>query len=292
MLGNALFEKECYDEALQAYDKALELCPSYWSVWASKGNCLLSLERFEEALPCFETALADVPDEYAWWNSRGVVLHRLGRDDEALECYRKALDLCPDYVLALSNMADVYMKHRAIDKAEELYMKAYSIGNRPSDLLSATKCMYISHRFEEMVQSLLTLLPVAKQEGLDVAYRLGVAYKNLQQYEEAIRYFKLQLETSQDGFYSSACWFNIALCEKELKHLNQAEATLKKALELFDSDEEKAMCHFVLGELYLEREQYRHALEHLDQAVALDPEIEDYAAARKVVIRRIKQSNK
>ena len=44
--------------------------------------------------------------------------------------------------------------------------------------------------------------------------------------------------------------------------------------------------------LYLEQKQYSQALEQLEQAVALDPEIEDYAAARKVVIRRIKQSNK
>ena len=100
------------------------------------------------------------------------------------------------------------------------------------------------------------------------------------------------METSHDGSDNSACWFQLALCEKKLKHLDEAENSMKKALELFDSDEEKAMCHFSLGELYLEREQYTQALAHFDQAAALDPEIDDYAEARKVALSHIKRNRK
>ena len=292
MLGDALLETGHPEKALPQYEKVIKLDPDYMSALGSKAYCLLLLERYEEALRCYEVVSREVDDDHEYWNCMGVTLHHLQRDDEALDCYQKALDLKPDYLLALRNMADVYLKYKQCDTAEELYLKAYRIGNRPADLFAATLCMYMTHRYEEMVQPLLSLLPVAKEEGLSVAYRLAVAYKNLHQYEEAIRYYKLQMETSQDGSDNSACWFQLALCEKKLKHLDEAENSMKKALELFDSDEEKAMCHFSLGELYLERKQYTQALDHFDQAAALDPEIDDYAEARKVALSHVKRNRK
>lgn len=189
-------------------------------------------------------------------------------------------------------MADVYLRHKLCDRAEELYLKAYRIGHRPSDLFSATQCMYMTRRYEEMVQPLLSLLPVAKEEGLAVAYRLAVAYKNLQQYEEAIRYYKLQMETSPDDADSGACWFNIALCERDMGNYPQARVAMRKVLKLFDSDEEKAMCYYGLGELCLEQKQYKQALDCFDRAVALDPEVDDYAKARKLAMSHMKRSRK
>ncbi len=232
MLGDALLETGHPEKALPQYEKVIKLDPDYLSALGSKGYCLLLLERYEEALRCYEVVTREVDDDHEFWNCMGVTLHHLQRDDEALDCYQKALDLKPDYLLALRNMADVYLKYKQCDTAEELYLKAYRIGNRPADLFAATLCMYMTHRYEEMVQPLLSLLPVAKEEGLSVAYRLAVAYKNLHQYEEAIRYYKLQMETSQDGSDNSACWFQLALCEKKLKHLDEAENSMKKALEL------------------------------------------------------------
>jgi tetratricopeptide (TPR) repeat protein len=294
MLGIAMLETGHPDKALPQYEQVIKLDPDDWAALGSKGYCLLLMGRYKEALKCYEKVTREVDDDHEYWNCMGVALHKLKRDDEALKCYQKALELYPEYAVAISNIADVHCDRKEYPQAEMLYRKAYGLDpeNRRSDLFSVALCMFNTKRFADMVPLLQPLLPYAKEDEQNYAILIGVSYKNLQQYEEAIRYFKMQLENSQDGPYSSACWFNIALCEKELKHLNEAEATLKKALELFDSDEEKAMCHFGLGELYLEQKQYSQALEHLDQAVALDPEIEDYAAAREVAIRRIEQSQK
>lgn len=292
LLGNALVETGKLEEALEQYSRALELCPTYWSVWANKGYVLLLLERFDEALPCYEQATSHVEDDAAYWNCQGVALHRLQRDDEALACYQRALEQNPGYHLALSNMADVYMGRRAYDMAEEGYWKAYEINGNRESLSSATQCMYLARRYKEMVQPLLALLPFAKEDGRPVAYLLGVAYKNLQEYEEAVRCFTLQLETFPEGPYVDACWFNIALCEKDMGHWEQAENAVKKAMEFFDSDEEKAMCYFVLGELCMGQKQYKQALANFSQAAALDPEIDDYAEACKEARSLMKRSRK
>lgn len=294
LLGNALVDTGKLEEALEQYSRALELCPTYWSVWANKGYVLLLLERFDEALPCYEQATSHVDDDaaYWYWNCQGAALHRLQRDDEALACYQRALELNPDYHLALSNMADVYMGRRAYDMAEERYLKAYEINGNRECLSSAMQCMYLTQRYKEMVQPLLALLPFAKEDGRPVAYLLGVAYKNLQEYEEAMRCFTLQLETFPEGPYMDACWFNIALCEKDMGHWEQAENALMRAMELFDSNEDKAMCYFCLGEIHFMQKHYEQALVFSDKAVRLDPDMDDYRALRKEALTLLNRSRR
>ena len=44
-------------EALQCYDKAIELDPNYATAWGNKGLTLSGLGRHTEALPCFDKAI-------------------------------------------------------------------------------------------------------------------------------------------------------------------------------------------------------------------------------------------
>lgn len=292
LLGNALLATGKTEEAILHFDQALRLCPTYWSVWASKGYAMLLLERYDEALTCYEQATSGVDDDPDYWNDLGVVLHHLQRNDEALDCYQKALNLEPNHLLALSNMADLYMERRAYTNAEELFQKTYDINGSRECLSSAVKCMYLTRRYKEMVQPLLALLPFAQEDERPVAYLLGVAYKNMQEYEEALRYFTLQLETFPDGPYVDACWFNIALCERDMGHLEQAESAVMRAMELFDSNEDKAMCYFCLGGIYFMQKNYEQALLFSDKAVRLDPDIDDYRALRKEALTLLNRSRR
>lgn len=53
-----------YEEALAAYDKALEIKPDFHLAWYNRGNALGSLERYEEALISYDKALEFNPDLY------------------------------------------------------------------------------------------------------------------------------------------------------------------------------------------------------------------------------------
>ena len=289
LLGNALLALERFKEALAQYEKALKYCPTYWSVWASKGFCLLRLERYAEALPCYETATREVPDDPEWWNSQGFILHKLNRDEEALACYEKALSINPDYTFALSNMADLYWGRKDYANAEQLYCKAYQLDpdHRRSELFYATWCMFYTQRYKEMILPLLSLLPYAKEDGLSVAYRLGVAYKNLHQYSLAIKYYTLELETSPDNSQVLDCWLNIAICNEKLKHYNQAETAWKKIMELDTDPSCQALGLYGLGMIRVKQQRYAEAVEYFDRSLALDPDFDDCREARRDAIQRI-----
>ena len=55
--GYSLTALHRYDEALEAYDRAIELQPDYDWAWARKGRTLRLLERYEDALECYNRAL-------------------------------------------------------------------------------------------------------------------------------------------------------------------------------------------------------------------------------------------
>lgn len=89
-----------YLNALNCYDKALEINPKNADAWNSKGVSLHNIRRYSEALDCYHKALEIDPKDASAWNSKGHTLYILGRYSEALACLDKALEIDPKYSYA------------------------------------------------------------------------------------------------------------------------------------------------------------------------------------------------
>ena len=73
-----------YEEALQYFEKALNIHPNSANVLVSKANVLDNLQKPEEALSVYDRALRiDSTNEYAYYN-KALCLRRCHREDEAL----------------------------------------------------------------------------------------------------------------------------------------------------------------------------------------------------------------
>ena len=66
-------------------------------------NKLSELGRYEEALEAYDRAIELQPDYALIWWYKGVVLNELGRYEEALESYDRIIELKPDFGTALYN---------------------------------------------------------------------------------------------------------------------------------------------------------------------------------------------
>jgi len=98
--GSALFQAGGYEEALEAYDRVVEIAPDDLEAWANKSELLIILERYEEALEAYEQTLALQPASPQAWNEKGWTLFKLGRYQDSLEASEKSLSLDPNFLEA------------------------------------------------------------------------------------------------------------------------------------------------------------------------------------------------
>lgn len=102
--GVNLFLKGKYEEAIKNFDKA----PDYADALSYKGVALGELKRYEEAIEAYKKAIKLKPHRRGLWFNKGVALGKLGRYEEAIEAYDEAIKLKSDYADALYNRACHY----------------------------------------------------------------------------------------------------------------------------------------------------------------------------------------
>ena len=69
--------------------------------WVDNGIFFAKSENYNEAINCFDKALKINPSYARAWNNKGIVLAKLGKYNEAITYYDRALDINPSNELAL-----------------------------------------------------------------------------------------------------------------------------------------------------------------------------------------------
>jgi tetratricopeptide (TPR) repeat protein len=126
-LGTALDQQGLHEEALKAFDHAVQLKPGDAESWASRGTILHRLRRFDEAIADNLRAHQLSPASADICNNIGASLQYLRRDEEALSWFDKALALRPNFVKALINKASSLAQMRRIDETIVAYRQVKSV---------------------------------------------------------------------------------------------------------------------------------------------------------------------
>ena len=120
--------------------------------WYSIGNSSAKDGNHEDALIAYEKALEIDPKHVSAWNNKGIVLSRLKQFEEAISCYDKAIELSPEYANAWYNKANA-LRHFAqslVDKANDDRTNAPKIVNKSISLFDAAdKCYDIGNTLSE-----------------------------------------------------------------------------------------------------------------------------------------------
>jgi tetratricopeptide (TPR) repeat protein len=104
-LGSTLQSQGRFEEALQVFDKAVQLKPDAAALWKFLGNVLIKLDRRDQAVLSLQHVLRlDSRDRDAAYNC-GALLLQSGRWDEALVCFNLCDQLQPDQAPTLLNRA-------------------------------------------------------------------------------------------------------------------------------------------------------------------------------------------
>src|SRR6185437_12061778 len=116
-LGAALSRLGRHEEALKAFDKAVQLKPDDAALWKAMGDALLELRRYDHALLSFQHVLKlDARNQDAAYKS-GVLLHDAGRNEEAVACLELCDKLLPSHAPTLQARARALLALRKFDAA-------------------------------------------------------------------------------------------------------------------------------------------------------------------------------
>jgi len=97
----ALSQSGNADDALKAFDKAIELNPQNSTTWKDKGVALSILKKYDEAIKALDKAIEINPHDLYAWGNKWLALGQLGKSDEAMKAYDKALEIDPQDSIAL-----------------------------------------------------------------------------------------------------------------------------------------------------------------------------------------------
>jgi len=193
--GDACFFENRYEDAIAAYNLALQIQPDLADTWNNRGVVLTRMQRYPEAIASYEQATKIRPNYPDAWNNRGVVLLELQKYPEAIACYEKAIQAKPDYGDAWNNRGVAFSKMQEYEQAVISYNQALQI----------------------------------KNDYTDAWNNRGVALSKLQKYEAAIDSYDNAAKIRPE-FYR--IWYNKARCYALQGKIDLAIENLKRALNL------------------------------------------------------------
>lgn len=231
-LGGYLYKEGRIEEAMQHYQKALQIDPNYVEALNNLGIALAAEGRFDEAIENYHKALQINPDFPSTLNNLGIALAGRGQFDEAIENYRKAIQISPNYADALDNLGAALTVKGRFEEALEYYRQVLAI----------------DPAFAEAQNNLGILL--TKQ---------GKTAEAIEHYQKAI-----ELNPNHAGSYD-----NLGNLLATQGRTAEAIEQFQKALEV---EPDNAKVHYNLANIYFARGRWDEAIEHYQQALKQMPD--------------------
>jgi len=123
-MGLALAAKGEFDQAIEYYQRALEMQPEFAEARSNLGWALYQQGHHDRAIEVLRQAVARAPTLASAHNNLGWALDGRGRHSEAVEAYREALRLNPDFAMAHNNLGMALVAMGQIEQAVEEYRQA------------------------------------------------------------------------------------------------------------------------------------------------------------------------
>ena len=198
-LAVALATQGNLTEAIEHYERAIQLKPTYYAAHSNLAAALASQGKIDEAIEHFQRAIQLKPLFADAHNNLGNVLATQGRRVEAIEQYEQAIQLKPDYFDAHYNLGNALATQGKMVEAIQHYEQAIQIkpdhaeahNNLANVLVNQGKMVEAIEHYERAIQ--------ISPNYLEAHYNLGNILAEQGNLPEAVQHFQkaLDLATAQ-----------------------------------------------------------------------------------------------
>jgi tetratricopeptide (TPR) repeat protein len=128
-IGRQAMDAKRWNEALNAYNKAIELNPNDASAYNNRGLAYDNLDKNDLAIADYEKAIELNPKYGDAFNNRGKTFGKLGDYKQAILNYDRAIELNPKNADAYYNRGNAYSRLGDYTYANQDLKKAANLGN-------------------------------------------------------------------------------------------------------------------------------------------------------------------
>jgi Tfp pilus assembly protein PilF len=125
--GVAFYKQKEFSKAIQAYQKVIELDPTYVEAYNNLGIIYQATGDAKSALGAYQKATGINPRYEKGHNNLGLLFLLEGRYEEALEVFQKALAINPNHIESHINLGILFKQKGQWENAIESYQKALAI---------------------------------------------------------------------------------------------------------------------------------------------------------------------
>lgn len=236
-----------YEEAMKCYNKALVIDPQYIPALHNKGLLLAEMGKHQESIDCFNRALEINPEVAGLWNGKGLALGKIGKNQESIECYINALAIYPRYAEAWHNKGIVLSRGGDQQSAVECYDKALEIDPRSAETWNCK----------------------------------GLSFSALENYQEALTCYNKALEIDSKHAWT---WKNKGNLLGYLGKHHEAITCFNKAIEI---DIKDVFAWKWKGDVLRDIGNYQEAVDCYNQALKLDPTDSDASKNKKIALAKL-----
>lgn len=290
MMGALEYGHNNWEQALQYYQKALEIQPDYAPAYNMAGYLNFFLGRYDDALTMLDKYLEYAKDQANPHDSRGEILHATGRYKDAIDAFRQAYNINPEFDFAITHMAASYNElgqMSQVDYAYEILLRGAPNERRRleyltdfarsmvyrGDLDSAiTLCKYVIENDPELDEGGVTLAP----------YMLGMIYykmrdaENMKAVWDSARVILANAEESRPeskGSSSHKRWRLIMdATEADLAgDLDKAESLFAEAIETVSRPNDKFYYRMYYADVLMHNDKHDLAISELQKNLSINP---------------------
>ncbi len=218
-----------YDEALGYADKALAQHRRCEDALKLKGAILIHLGKNEEALDVLQRASETKPEDGNLWELRAKALSNLGRHKEAVECASESLKTNPTNHQLVGVKGLALLDLGRYDEALSCLNEALKLNPEYQvALLAKGQVLFSLGHYEEALRCLDAVLD-KEWTNIDALISKGLALSKLSRHEEAIKCWDTIVQINRNN---ATGWYNKACFEARSGDTDAALESLYKAIQI------------------------------------------------------------
>lgn len=280
------YKAQDYENVLNVYKQAIEKMSGYPPLYCLLGDVLRALGKHEDAIPEYNMALLIDPMCLSAYQGLTQTYEEMGDYDSAINTYLKFIALHPNNAVLHAQLANLYFMKGDIKEAVSHYQTAITLNPKKEyTSLAAITLGYTQQTVTKNVEAAISSFQIGavlQPKDIEVYIRLGSAFYDMQDYENALIVYRRALELEPEN---AQIHCNLGYLYWGMENITEAIAEYNLSIKY---DPDYAITHNNLGVIYLDDLVHiNQAKECFERAIEKDPNyaLAHYNLARTLAVK-------